>query len=179
MSDQSADDLRFMRAALALGRRSLGLAAPNPSVGALVVNNGVVVGRGVTASGGRPHAEPLALDEAGEAARGATLYVTLEPCSHQGRSPPCADAVIQSGIGRVVAALRDPDARVAGRGFARLRDAGIEVVEGVAREEACRDHLGHIRRVTLGRPMVTVKMAETADGVGGRQAGASPADDHR
>ena len=149
----------------------MGLAAPNPSVGALVVKNGVVVGRGVTAPGGRPHAEPLALAEAGDHARGATLYVTLEPCSHHGRSPPCVDAVLRSGVDRVVVALGDPDPRVAGRGLAQLRAAGLDVVEGVAAGEARRDHLGHVLRVTAGRPAVTVKMAQTADGFAGAPAG--------
>lgn len=168
---QQDQDLRFVRATLAFGRRSLGLAAPNPSVGALVVKDGVVIGRGVTAPGGRPHAEPTALRQAGAAARGATLYVSLEPCSHFGRSPPCADAIIASGVTRVVSALRDPDPRVAGRGVDRLRTAGIEVVEGLGEREARRDHLGHIRRVTLGRPTITVKMAETSDGLAGALPG--------
>ena len=167
MSDGDSEDLRLMRAALALGRRSMGRAAPNPSVGAIVVKGGAVIGRGVTAPGGRPHAEPMALAEAGEAARGATLYVTLEPCSHHGRTPPCAEAVIAAGVARVVVALGDPDHRVAGRGSAMLRAAGIEVVEGVAAAEARADHLGHVLRVTRGRPMVTVKMAETPDGYAG------------
>lgn len=169
--DQHLEDLGFMRAALALGRRSMGQAAPNPSVGALVVRDRIVLGRGVTAPGGRPHAEPLALAEAGPAARGATLYVTLEPCSHHGRSPPCADAIVAAGVRRVVAAVGDPDDRVAGRGFARLRAAAVDVTEGVAEAEARADHLGHIRRVTLGRPMVTVKMAETPDGYAGARRG--------
>ena len=123
-----------------------------------------LVGRGVTAPGGRPHAEAVALAEAGEAARGATIYVTLEPCSHHGATPPCADAIVAAGVARVVAALEDPDARVAGRGFARLRAAGIAVEVGVGEAQARRDHLGHILRVTVGRPMVTLKLALTADG---------------
>ena len=159
----AADDV-FMRAALALGRRALGRAAPNPAVGAIVVSDGIIVGRGWTKPGGRPHAETEALDDAGAAARGATLYVGLEPCSHHGRTPPCADAIIAAGIARVVSALEDPDPRVAGRGHARLRTAGIEVVTGVGAEEARRANLGHILRVTEGRPMVTLKLAETADG---------------
>ncbi|MBV9066544.1 MAG: bifunctional diaminohydroxyphosphoribosylaminopyrimidine deaminase/5-amino-6-(5-phosphoribosylamino)uracil reductase RibD, partial [Methylobacteriaceae bacterium] len=117
-SDVDAD---FMAAALALGRRALGRAAPNPAVGAVVVRNGVIVGRGWTRDGGRPHAETEALADAGNAARGATLYVGLEPCSHYGNTPPCADAIIAAGIARVVSALEDPDPRVAGRGHARLR----------------------------------------------------------
>ncbi len=157
-------DARFMDAALALGRRNLGLTAPNPSVGALIVRGDVVVGAGVTAPGGRPHAETLALAEAGELARGATAYLTLEPCSHHGRTPPCAEALVAAGVARVVCALEDSDSRVAGQGFARLRAAGIEVVVGVGGREARRDHVGHILRVTEGRPMVTLKLARTADG---------------
>ena len=164
-NDDAFTHERFMRAALAFGRRSMGRAAPNPAVGALVVKNGIVLGRGVTAVGGRPHAEPIALMQAGPAALGATLYVTLEPCSHHGRTPPCVDAVLASGVTRVVAASRDPDSRVAGSGFERLRQGGVEVIEGVCAAEAHRDHLGHIRRVTLGRPAVTLKMAETANGL--------------
>lgn len=159
-----AEHERWMRAALAFGRRGMGRAAPNPAVGALVVRNGVVLGRGVTAPGGRPHAEPLALAQAGDGARGATLYVTLEPCSHYGRTPPCTRAIIESGVGTVVYGLDDPDVRVAGRGLAQLRAAGIAVVGPIAEAEARRDHLGHLLRVTVGRPAVTLKMAETADG---------------
>ncbi len=165
MSEPDPDeDLRWIRAALNLGERSLGLAAPNPSVGALVVKDGIVVGRGVTAPGGRPHAEPIALAQAGAAARGATLYVTLEPCSHVGASPPCVDAVIAAGVARVVAAIEDPNPRVAGQGLTRLRAAGIAATVGPGAEQARRDHIGHIRRVTEGRPSVTLKLAETADG---------------
>jgi diaminohydroxyphosphoribosylaminopyrimidine deaminase / 5-amino-6-(5-phosphoribosylamino)uracil reductase len=158
------DDIRFMGAALNLARRGLGVVAPNPAVGALIVRDGIVAGRGVTAQGGRPHAEVLALREAGESARGATLYVTLEPCSHHGHTPPCADALIAAGIARVVSALEDPDPRVTGQGHARLRAAGIEVSTGILASEARRANLGHILRVTHGRPMVTLKLAETADG---------------
>jgi diaminohydroxyphosphoribosylaminopyrimidine deaminase / 5-amino-6-(5-phosphoribosylamino)uracil reductase len=158
------DDRRWMEAALNLGERSLGLAAPNPSVGAILVKDGAVVGRAATAPGGRPHAEPLAIAEAGEASRGATLYVTLEPCSHTGGSPPCADAVIAAGIARVVSAIEDPNPKVAGRGHARLRAAGITVDIGPGADQARRDHRGHILRVTQGRPCVTLKLAETADG---------------
>ena len=158
------EDERWMQAALAFGRRSLGLAAPNPSVGALLLDNGIVVGRGVTGQGGRPHAERRALDEAGEAARGATLYVTLEPCSHHGVTPPCAEAVVAAGVSRVVCALGDPDPRVAGRGLGLLRNAGVEVLLGPGAAAARRDHRGHILRVTRGRPMVTLKLARTADG---------------
>ncbi len=164
------EDRRWMEAALNLGERSLGLAAPNPSVGAILVKDGAVIGRAATAPGGRPHAEPLAIAMAGEAARGATLYVTLEPCSHTGSSPPCADAVIKAGIARVVSALEDPNPRVAGQGHARLRAAEIRVDVGPGADQARRDHRGHILRVTEGRPCVTLKLAETADGFasGGR-----------
>ena len=158
------DDRRWMTAALNFGERSLGLAAPNPSVGAILVKDGVVVGRGVTAPGGRPHGERIAIAEGGPAARGSTLYVTLEPCSHFGRSPPCADAVIDAGVARVVSAMEDPNPEVRGQGHARLRAAGIQVNVGVLEAEARRDHRGHILRVTEGRPAVMLKLAETADG---------------
>src|ERR1700686_2092596 len=122
--DAKAADQRFMALALALGWRGQGRTWPNPAVGAVAVKDGVIVGRGWTQPGGRPHAEPVALTHAGEAARGATLYVTLEPCSHVGKSPPCADAVIAAGIKRVVSAIEDPNPEVAGQGHARLRAAG-------------------------------------------------------
>ncbi|WP_375463165.1 bifunctional diaminohydroxyphosphoribosylaminopyrimidine deaminase/5-amino-6-(5-phosphoribosylamino)uracil reductase RibD [uncultured Methylobacterium sp.] len=157
-----------MRLALALGRRNLGRTWPNPSVGAVVVAGEAgaerIVGQGVTAPGGRPHGEPLALAQAGDAARGATLYVTLEPCSHHGRTPPCTDAVIAAGIARVVSALEDPDLRVSGRGHAALRAAGLAVETGLMRAEALRDHRGHVARVTRGRPSVHLKLARTRDG---------------
>jgi diaminohydroxyphosphoribosylaminopyrimidine deaminase/5-amino-6-(5-phosphoribosylamino)uracil reductase len=158
------EDLRWMEAALNLGSRSLGLAAPNPSVGAILVKGGAVVGRGATAPGGRPHAERIALDEAGEAASGATLYLTLEPCSHFGASSPCAEAIVEAGVGRVVSAMEDPNPLVAGRGHARLRAAGIAVTVGSGAPQARRDHRGHVLRVTMRRPSVTLKLAETADG---------------
>jgi diaminohydroxyphosphoribosylaminopyrimidine deaminase / 5-amino-6-(5-phosphoribosylamino)uracil reductase len=158
------EDLRWMEAALNLGSRSLGLAAPNPAVGAILVKDGAVVGRGATAPGGRPHAERIAIAEAGEAARGATLYVTLEPCSHFGASPPCVDAIIAAGVARVVSAMEDPNPLVGGKGHARLRAAGIAVSVGAGAAQARHDHLGHILRVTAGRPCVTLKLAETADG---------------
>jgi len=128
-----------------------------------VVSDGVIVGRGWTQPGGRPHAEPEALKRAGEAARGATLYVTLEPCSHFGKSPPCADAIIASGISRVVASIEDPNPEVAGKGFAKLRAAGIAVDVGLGAAEATRDHAGHIRRIRDRRPHVIVKLAVSAD----------------
>jgi diaminohydroxyphosphoribosylaminopyrimidine deaminase/5-amino-6-(5-phosphoribosylamino)uracil reductase len=159
-----AEDERFMRATIALGRRWQGATSPNPSVGSLVVRDGVIVGRGATKPGGRPHAETVAIMDAGEKARGATIYVSLEPCSHFGRTPPCAQTIISSGVARVVSALEDPDLRVAGRGHQMLRDAGLQVTEGVCAEEARRANLGHILRVSQKRPMVTLKIAETADG---------------
>ncbi len=157
-------DAAYMTAALALGRRNMGRAAPNPAVGALVVREGVVVGRGFTGIGGRPHAETMALAQAGDAARRATLYVTLEPCSHHGETPPCVDAIIANGLARVVTAMDDPDPRVAGRGHTLLREAGIEVLPHVLERSARRDHIGHTLRVTEGRPMVTLKLAQTPDG---------------
>jgi diaminohydroxyphosphoribosylaminopyrimidine deaminase/5-amino-6-(5-phosphoribosylamino)uracil reductase len=156
-------DRRFMQLALTLGRRGLGRTWPNPAVGAVVVKDGVIVGRGWTQPGGRPHAEPEALRRAGEAARGATLYVTLEPCSHVGKSPPCADAVIAAGITRVVAAIEDPNPLVAGQGHARLRAAGIAVDVGLGAEDAAHDQAGHFRRVRDKRPYVILKLAVSAD----------------
>jgi diaminohydroxyphosphoribosylaminopyrimidine deaminase/5-amino-6-(5-phosphoribosylamino)uracil reductase len=161
-----------MALALALGRRGLGGTWPNPAVGAVVVKNGIVVGRGWTQPGGRPHAEVEALRRAGAAARGATLYVTLEPCSHHGKSPPCADAVIAAGVARVVSALVDPNPEVAGAGHWRMAEAGVVVEVGVGAEEARRAHAGHIRRVQDGRPHVTLKLAVSADekvGLAGRK----------
>ncbi|GJE35960.1 bifunctional diaminohydroxyphosphoribosylaminopyrimidine deaminase/5-amino-6-(5-phosphoribosylamino)uracil reductase RibD [Methylobacterium persicinum] len=159
-------DANFMRLALALGRRGLGRTWPNPSVGAVVVEpgSGTILAAAATAPGGRPHAEPQALAQAGAAARGATLYITLEPCSHHGRTPPCTDAIVAAGIGRVVTALEDPDPRVAGRGHGLLREAGIAVETGLCGGEAARDHRGHVTRVTLGRPMLHLKLARTRDG---------------
>ena len=168
-----SEDLRFMALALALGRRGLGRTWPNPAVGAVIVKDGVIVGRGWTQAGGRPHAEVEALRRAGAAARGATLYVTLEPCSHHGKSPPCADAVIAAGISRVVSALEDPNPEVAGRGHARLGAAGIAVEVGMGAEEARRDHAGHIRRMRDGRPHIMLKLAVSADGKVGA-AGRTP-----
>src|SRR6516162_4744793 len=161
-------DQRFMSLALALGRRGLGNTWPNPSVGAVVVRydgaEPVLVGRGWTQPGGRPHAETEALRRAGAAARGATLYATLEPCSHHGKSPPCADAIIAAGIARVVSALEDPNPEVAGQGHTRLRAAGIAVEVGPGAEDARRAHAGHIRRIVDGRPHVILKLALSADG---------------
>jgi diaminohydroxyphosphoribosylaminopyrimidine deaminase/5-amino-6-(5-phosphoribosylamino)uracil reductase len=165
-------DRRFMAAAITHARRNAGRAWPNPSVGAVVVRTDrgfpEVVGRGVTAAGGRPHAEVLALRAAGEQARGATVYVTLEPCAHHGKTPPCADALVAGGVARVVTAVEDPDPRVAGGGHAILRRAGIAVTTGVLATEARRLHAGHILRVREGRPVVSLKMAVSADGFIGR-----------
>ncbi|WP_342711555.1 bifunctional diaminohydroxyphosphoribosylaminopyrimidine deaminase/5-amino-6-(5-phosphoribosylamino)uracil reductase RibD [Bradyrhizobium sp. B124] len=158
-----AADLRFMQLALALGRRGLGRTWPNPAVGAVIIKDGVIVGRGWTQPGGRPHAEVEALRRAGEAARGATLYVTLEPCSHFGRSPPCADAVVAAGLARVVSAIEDPNPDVGGKGHAKLRAAGIAVDVGLCAAEAARDHAGHFRRITDQRPHVILKLAVSSD----------------
>jgi diaminohydroxyphosphoribosylaminopyrimidine deaminase/5-amino-6-(5-phosphoribosylamino)uracil reductase len=153
-----------MRAALGLARRGLGTTWPNPSVGCVVVRDGRVVGRAVTAPGGRPHAEPRALAMAGPAARGATVYVTLEPCNHWGQTPPCTEALIEAGVTRVVVATRDPDPRVNGEGLARLRFAGIAVTEHVLEVEAREVGAGFASRMTNHRPLVTLKLAATLDG---------------
>lgn len=152
-----------MRAALALARRSLGVVWPNPAVGCVLVKGGAVVGRGWTQPGGRPHAETEALGRAGPAARGATAYVTLEPCAHFGRTPPCADALIAAGIARAVVAIEDPDKRVDGRGLARLRAAGIATAIGVLKDEAAELNQGFLTVIRGGRPMVTLKLATTLD----------------
>ncbi len=160
----SQNDHRYMALALSLGRRGQGATWPNPAVGCVIVNNGRIVGRGWTALGGRPHAEPVALAQAGEAARGATAYVTLEPCAHTGQTPPCAQALIDAGVARVVAPLEDVDARVSGQGFAMLRAAGIEVTTGIMTAEAARDHAGFFMTREQGRPLVTLKLASSFDG---------------
>jgi diaminohydroxyphosphoribosylaminopyrimidine deaminase/5-amino-6-(5-phosphoribosylamino)uracil reductase len=160
---RDAEDARYMALALTLGRRGLGRTWPNPAVGAVVVKDGIIVGRGWTQPGGRPHAETEALRRAGDAARGATLYVTLEPCSHHGKTPPCADAVIATGIARVVSALSDPNPDVAGAGHWRLAQAGIETEIGIGADEARRAHAGHIRRMQDGRPHVILKLAVSSD----------------
>lgn len=168
MTMVTADDEGFMAQAIAVARQHLGQTSTNPSVGCVIVRDGAVVGSAVTAIGGRPHAEPQALAEAGEAARGATAYVTLEPCSHYGRTPPCANALIVAGVGRVVVSVTDPDARVAGRGLAMLRAAGITVDTGVLEKEGARSLAGYLMRQTQGRPHVTLKIAVSADGMIGR-----------
>lgn len=173
MSGVRADDLRYMAAAIRYARRHLGLTATNPSVATLVVRSDGgrdrIVGRGVTAVGGRPHAEAVALAEAGERARGATAYVTLEPCAHHGRTPPCALALINAGVSRVVGAAADPDPRVAGRGYKMLRDAGIDVVEGVLAEQAANLMAGYLIRSLKKRPEVILKLALSRDGKLGRR----------
>lgn len=153
-----------MHAALGLARRGLGTVWPNPAVGCVVVHKGRVVGRGWTQPGGRPHAETEALAMAGEAARGSTVYVTLEPCAHYGKTPPCAEALVAAGVARVVVAVEDPDPRVSGKGMAILRRAGLEVVQGVLEAEAAEVNAGFFLRVREGRPLVTLKLASTLDG---------------
>ena len=165
-SDISSDE-RFMRLALALGRRNLGRTWPNPAVGAVIVKDGTILARGWTQPGGRPHAEVEALRRAKKTAQGATMYVTLEPCSHEGKSPPCADAIIRAGIVRVVSALEDPNPEVAGQGHERLRAKGVAVEVGLGADEARRTHAGHITRVIHGRPHVMLKLAISADGKAG------------
>ena len=151
------------------GAGALGSTWPNPAVGAIVVKNQIVVGRGRTGRGGRPHGETAALDMARDATVSATLYVSLEPCSHHGKTPPCTDAIVAAGIKRVVATRPDPDPRVAGKGFARLREAGIDVVTGLLAEQAARVQAGHISRVERGRPHVMLKLAISADDAIGRK----------
>lgn len=157
-------DITHMTHALRLARRGLGNSWPNPAVGCVLIREGRVVGRGWTQPGGRPHAEPVALAQAGPLARGATAYVTLEPCAHHGSTPPCAEALVRAGIARVVTAQTDPDQRVAGRGHAILRAAGIEVTEGVGEAEARRLQAGFLMRELHGRPFLTLKLATSFDG---------------
>ena len=161
---QTAGDLAAMRAALALARRGLGSVWPNPAVGCVIERDGRVVGRGWTQPGGRPHAETEALARAGAAARGGTAYVSLEPCCHWGRTPPCTDALIAAGLRRVVVALEDPDPRVAGAGFERLRAAGLAVEVGLCAAEAAAVNAGFFLRLRRGRPLVTLKLATSLDG---------------
>jgi diaminohydroxyphosphoribosylaminopyrimidine deaminase/5-amino-6-(5-phosphoribosylamino)uracil reductase len=172
LDEREETDRRFMAAALRLSKKHSGLTSTNPSVGTLIVrddgNGEVIVGRGVTAIGGRPHAEAEALAEAGDLARGATAYVTLEPCAHHGRTPPCANALVTAGISRVVGATSDPDPRVSGRGYAILRAAGIEVAERVLAEEAAAQMAGYLVRSLKKRPQVTLKLAISSDGMIGR-----------
>ncbi len=162
-----------MQTALRLAERGLGNVWPNPAVGCVVTREGRLVGRGWTQPGGRPHAETEALARSGAAAQGATAYVTLEPCCHWGRTPPCTDALIAAGIRRVVVAGEDPDPRVAGGGIARLRQAGIDVAAGLCAEEAAELNAGFFTRVQFGRPLVTLKLAASLDGRIATQTGES------
>ncbi len=164
MAGRPEADLQYMREALALARRGRGRTSPNPMVGAVVVKGSTVVGRGFHARAGGPHAEVIALNEAGEQAQGATLYVTLEPCSHFGRTPPCVGRVIQAGIRRVVVAMEDPNPKVSGGGIRRLRRAGLAVEVGLLEEEARRLNEVFIKHIATGRPFVVLKTALTLDG---------------
>jgi diaminohydroxyphosphoribosylaminopyrimidine deaminase/5-amino-6-(5-phosphoribosylamino)uracil reductase len=166
-------DQRHMRAALGLARRGLGRVWPNPAVGCVLARDGIVVGRGWTQPGGRPHAETEALARAGAGARGATAYVTLEPCAHHGRTPPCAAALVEAGIARCVVALQDLDPRVDGGGLRMLREAGIAVELGLMEDEAAELNAGFLKRVRDGRPLVTWKAATTLDGRIATHAGES------
>jgi diaminohydroxyphosphoribosylaminopyrimidine deaminase/5-amino-6-(5-phosphoribosylamino)uracil reductase len=157
------DDQRWMRLALSLGARGVGQVWPNPAVGCVLVQGSRVVGRGWTAPSGRPHAEVLAVAQAGAAARGAVAYVTLEPCNHHGETGPCSEALIDAGVARVVIATRDPN-KIAEGGVARLRAAGIEVVEGVLEAEALEAHRGFFKTMRDGLPMLTLKLATSLDG---------------
>lgn len=176
VTDEKRFDHHMMGIALRMARRGLGTTAPNPSVGAVVVDGATreVIARGWTMPGGRPHAEPVALAAAGARAKGATIYVTLEPCSHHGKTPPCSDAVLAAGIARVVVALEDPDPRVSGRGLEQLRRAGVAVTRGVRSEEAHWLTRGHIVRVTERRPFVQLKVAVGPDGKVPRGTGTAP-----
>lgn len=167
------DDRAHMRHALQIAVRGLGSVWPNPAVGCVIVQQGRIVGRGWTQPGGRPHAETRALAQAGALARGATAYVTLEPCAHHGKTPPCAEALIAAGVARVVTALTDPDPRVAGRGHAMLRAAGIQVTENILPAAARTVNAGFLKKVTRGLPFVTLKLATTLDGRIATQSGES------
>ena len=160
----AADDYRFMARALKIARRGLYTTHPNPRVGCILVRDGEPVGEGYHRRAGEPHAEPNALRDAGADARGATAYVTLEPCCHQGRTPACTEALIEAGVNRVVAAMQDPNPRVAGAGFERLRQAGVEVVHGIMAAESETLNPGFIRRMQTGRPYVRCKLAMSLDG---------------
>lgn len=167
-------DARWMAAALALASRGRGRTAPNPNVGCVVVNGGRVTGRGWTQPGGRPHAEAVALAQAGAAARGATAFVTLEPCAHESpRGPACADSLIEAGIARVVVALTDPDSRTRGKGITRLREAGVEVTVGLLADQARRSMAGFLTRQESRRPHITLKLAMSLDGAIAMAGGAS------
>lgn len=159
-----ASDSRYMQLALALGQRGLGQVWPNPAVGCVIVSKDRIVGRGWTQPGGRPHAETMALTQAGDAARGASAYVSLEPCAHHGKTPPCTEALIAAGVTCVVSAMQDPDPRVAGKGHAALQAAGIAVKTGMLEAAARQAHAGFLSRVNNGRPWVTLKLASSVDG---------------
>lgn len=159
----SKDD-PFMQRALALAQANLGQTWPNPSVGAVIVKDGLIVGEGATAKGGRPHAETVALDQAGERAKGATLYVTLEPCTHYGRTPPCTKAIIESGISECIISCHDPNPRVTGGGVEQLRAAGIRVIEGIGSNQAQEIHKGFFSVIEKNRPFIATKIATSKDG---------------
>jgi diaminohydroxyphosphoribosylaminopyrimidine deaminase/5-amino-6-(5-phosphoribosylamino)uracil reductase len=166
-SGNELQDHRLMQGALRLAMRALGRTAPNPAVGALIADEatGEIIARGSTQAGGRPHAEAVVIAQAGERARGKTMYVTLEPCSHHGRTPPCANAIIESGVARVVCPIEDPDPRVSGKGVALLRQAGVVVDLGLCADEARWMAAGHILRMTQARPFVQLKLAVSQDGL--------------
>lgn len=171
MVDDSATDKSFMARAIDVARQNMGATASNPSVGCVLVKDGHIIAAAATSPGGRPHAERNALTVAGDAARGATAYVTLEPCSHHGKTPPCASGLIDAGIARVVVAVDDPDVRVSGHGYQMLRDAGIAVETGLLRDEARRGLIGYLTRKVKKRPYVILKLAVSADekiGIEGR-----------
>lgn len=165
MPDFSESDRQYIQQALRLAEGMLGKVAPNPAVGCVLVKDGVIIGQGVTAVGGRPHAETQALSEAGESARGAIAYVTLEPCAHHGKTPPCADALVTAGVARVVIACLDPDPRVNGKGISALKAAGIVVETGLCEAEAQDLNVGFFKRVKTGQPFVTLKVATSLDGM--------------
>jgi diaminohydroxyphosphoribosylaminopyrimidine deaminase / 5-amino-6-(5-phosphoribosylamino)uracil reductase len=159
-----SEHYRFMRVALSLARRNLGQTWPNPAVGALLVKDGRIIGEGYTARGGRPHAETIAIEQAGKKVKGSTLYVTLEPCAHQGKTPPCTDAIINAGIARVVIACRDPHPQVNGQGVAQLAQAGVDIVEGAGESEAREINRGFFSVVEKKRPYIALKIATSSDG---------------
>ncbi len=158
------EDIHHMKSAISMAHRGVGRTAPNPSVGCVIVKNGIVISRSVTCDGGRPHAENIALTQADSRAKGAVMYVTLEPCAHHGGTSPCVDFIIRAGIKRVVIGVTDPDPRTSGKSIEKLRDAGVEVIDGVLEGE-CKDiHAGFISRITKNRPYITLKTACTLDG---------------
>ena len=162
--NNTANPENYMKTAIKLARKARGRTSPNPMVGALVVKNGKIVGRGFHPEAGKPHAEVYALREAGDQARQATMYVTLEPCNHQGRTPPCTEAIIDAGISRVVIGMEDPNPRVAGKGIARLKKAGIETISGILEDSCRRLNEAYIKYITTGTPFVTLKIAASMDG---------------